>query len=553
MKTTLKHIAFFLLLGAAALSAYAQPGGSPLGGKDSLVLTNTREMGLLDVDKPALKPPVQKLEKPKIDDLRFNSQDVFIPTNFQAQPPEALPLTTPKPEDLKNSFIKLGIGRFITPFGQVYVHNGRDKRVDMGLNYKHQSVYQDVVPLRKFNENSVSGTLATSDNEQTIRANVDFYRRGYFFFADTVLEATPDAREDSLRMAFSELNANVRLFTNFDPERALHYDLGVGTRIYSDRRTNREFQLGITPGVSYQIVETAKIGINSEIAFVRGDLGDSTQNRIFIDLNPYVQIGVGDFRLNAGIRFNHFNNSQDTATFTNLGPAVELSYAIDPTQFEVFAGFTSGMGHTTFGAMRRENPYLNDYQLIRPVITRFNVFLGARGNIGGELDYNARLYFRQVRNQLIYTAPLGGFYFDAVYDSLMNIPGAQVEVNYRKGESIRAGATLNFNVFNPSTVERYFHASPIRLDVYGSYVWEKKLNLRGELNVFGPAPVAIDSLGDAILRSPFVNIGLHADYRITDQFSVFASVNNLLSTQFQRWYNYFERPIDFNAGLTVTF
>ncbi len=550
MKYLLTSLPLLAVLLMGTGSAFAQ---GTIPGVEDQTLYNERIQDVIESDKPALKAPYQKIEKPKIEEISFLSKDVFLKTTFKPEPPKAIPLAAVKPEPLKNNFLKLGIGRYITPFGQVYIHNGIDKRLNYGVDYTHRSVYQDALTLRKYNLNNLSGVLSTSDNVQTIGARINFHRMGYFFYADTVLSNDAQAREDSLKMAYTEFDGTVFALTNYDTDQAFQYSAGATVRYYADRNTNRETQIKLAPTGSYRITDASRIGANTEVSYIRADLSDIGQNRFYVDLNPYITLKAGDFNLHAGIRFNYFSNSVDSLNYQNLGPDVEASYAVQPGQFEVFAGASSGMINNNYGMMRRLNPYIQDSILVKPTTTRFNVFVGARGNIGGELDYTARLYYRQITNQLIFFTPEQGYYFNALYDSLMTVTGAQLELNYRLNEQVKAGATFNFNVYNTSTVEKYFHAAPLRLEVFGIYSLDEKLTARADLNLYGPTPMSIDSLGDVIRRNPFVNVALSGDYRITKQFSVFVTVNNLLSNKYYRWYNYLERPIDFNAGLTLGF
>ncbi|MEO0473719.1 MAG: hypothetical protein AAF206_29170 [Bacteroidota bacterium] len=115
-------------------------------------------------------------------------------------------------------------------------------------------------------------------------------------------------------------------------------------------------------------------------------------------------------------------------------------------------------------------------------------------------------------------------------------------------DDIRAGAALNINAFNPSTVTNFFHATPLRLDVFLAYQLEEKLNAKAELRIFGPTNFTAEES-----RTLYPELNLSADYRITPQFSVFAQVNNMLNTRYQRWFLYPERRIDFMAGISLSF
>jgi outer membrane cobalamin receptor len=51
----------------------------------------------------------------------------------------------------------------------------------------------------------------------------------------------------------------------------------------------------------------------------------------------------------------------------------------------------------------------------------------------------------------------------------------------------------------------------------------------------------------------FVDLNLGVDYKLTDQFSVFLSLTNLLNQQYQRYYHYPVNGIQIMGGLMYKF
>ena len=543
-------VCLFLLIG----TQYVFSQQDPLAGKDTLVLENERIEDVIDSEKPYLRPPYQNIIKGDPEQMNYQSKDFHVETDFEPAPPQIKPMEQEKPEDLKNNFIKLGLGRFMTPFGQIYLNKGRDRNVDYGLDFTHHSSHKDNIPLRKFRRDYGNIRLDLIEKDYSLKTRLQVYNTRYFNYADTVFSSDAVKREDSLKNGFTRVKAGVNLLTNYDPSADYEYDLGLDISYMGGNRGNTEFLLGLKPTGAYFLTDYAKAGITTDFVFARANLVGTSQGRIFVDALPHIAFDNGDLGLKLGANLNYFNNSSDTIKGVSfVGVVAEASYAIDPDGFTIMAGYTSGMINNTYQDMLFENPYLARMVDIKPTIEKMNVYLGVKGNVAEQLDFSARLYYKRIENQLIFFSPEQGVYFSALYDSLMTVFGTHIEVNYDLEENIKAGAALNLNAYQTSNVDRYYHAAPVRLDLFGSYTWNEKLTADAEFFIFGPRPMSLAETGDLITQGPFVDVNLGADYRITNGFSVYVSVNNLLNSNYQRWHNYPERKIEFSGGITLSF
>jgi outer membrane receptor protein involved in Fe transport len=71
---------------------------------------------------------------------------------------------------------------------------------------------------------------------------------------------------------------------------------------------------------------------------------------------------------------------------------------------------------------------------------------------------------------------------------------------------------------------------------------------RGETPVLLPAVYAASASTKA-----YVNLGLTAEYRITEKFSVFLQGKNLLNQSYQNYYLYYHPGITVGGGLSYSF
>ncbi len=552
----MSQLKYILSLSACLMAFATYPllaQDNPLSGKDSIVLENERIQDVMDSKKPFVKPPYQEIQEATKEDFQFNSRDFYVETDFDPAPPVIKPWPKEKKDPLKNNALSLGIGRFITPYAKLNLHSGPGNNLNVGLDFTHLSAHQDKIPLRKFRQDYGTVTVASIQRQFKVQALAYVYNTSYFPYADTVLANDEEAREDSLRIGFTRARLGANLSTNYDPNAQYEADAGVYLRYFAGNRGNAETNFDLLPKAAYFVTKEFKAGFEGELTLSGGRLGESEQTRFYLDATPYVAFDNGTVRLKAGFKYNAFRNSLDTSAFTNFGGLVELAAGINPDQFSFLVGYQTGMTNNSYYDLLFENPYLLQDVRIQPTIEKLNLYLGGKGNIGGTIDYSARIYYKRLANQLMFFTEPDGFYFDLVYDSLMTVAGTQLEVKFRPEDFLDLGATFNLNIYNTSTQVRYFHATPLRLDLYGVYRWEEKLTARGELIIFGPRTMSVDENEELVRQGIFPSINLAADYRITEGFSVFLKLNNLLGSNYQRWHNYPERRIDFLGGLTIAF
>ncbi|MFK7972765.1 MAG: hypothetical protein AB8F95_20505, partial [Bacteroidia bacterium] len=332
----------------------------------------------------------------------------------------------------------------------------------------------------------------------------------------------------------------------------LDYDLGAKLEFHQDKRTNRELHVTLQPEANFGVGENLELGIEGIFTFTGAKIGGFGQSRIFGGLKPYLTYNAGSFQAIAGLQANVYNNNADSSGQSLFVPHLELRARVLPQELTVFLGHTGGLQYNRYSDLIRINPYLSDNVTIRPTLEKTNLYAGVSGQIPNLLDYNAKVSYRRIENALIHQVPVDGAYFTLGYDSLMTVFGIHLEVNHDLLKNVKIGAALDVNNYTTNTLADNFHAPPLQLTAFGEY-GKDKLTARTEVNFFGSTPMTINNENIVENRPVFIDINLGADYQLTPQFSVWAEVNNLLSTNYQRWWNYTERPLDVKAGLTLGF
>ncbi|MEM6767456.1 MAG: TonB-dependent receptor [Bacteroidota bacterium] len=550
------YIATGVCIAVVGLCLPATAQNNPLSGKDSLVLENERIQDVIESEKPPMRPPAQQYQRPGSEQVDFNARQYYIDTDYQPDNLMPKPVDPSVADDVYNGMIRLGLGRYMTPLFEAYYDNRTGvEDVGLGFEFLHHSAHQDDIRFREFRRNygTITGSLLTSDAK--LYGKLHLYNTRYFNYADTLPRATEGQLEEDILMRFTRFETSAGITSLQDSDSPLAYDIQTRVRYYDGIRDNLEFNFSLLPTGSYALTEEFSIQADAEWTFTRGRLAGDAHSRNFLGFSPTIHFQNDLLEVKGGFRFNNFSSGQQQITegSTLLAPVAEVKFGLIPEELIIVAGIDGGIRNNLYYDMIMENPYLRNDIVIQATQEKLNVYGGVQGNITQQFDYSGRVYYKRVENPLIYTIPSDGAYFNVAYDSLMEVFGAHFEANYDLDNDLRIGGALTVNNYTLTNQEKYFHATPIRLDAYATYILDDQFTLQGRMNFYGSTPVTVDSSGDILRRNAFVNVGFSADYRIVERFSIYLRLNNLLGTEFQRWFNYPERPIDFSGGITFIF
>lgn len=547
----MKNIFIISLIISCAWSLSAQ--NDPLGGQDKIVLENERIEDVIKSDKPPLKVPYQEIGEDDIPKLNYESQDLYVETDFEPDPPSPAAFQPDPLPEVKNNYVKAGFGRYTTPLLDVYLYSGREQQYDYGIEFSHFSAHADKISRREFNNNRLNLTGSYNlDDRNKVVGNVEVLNTSYWNYGDTVTRASAQALLDTTRMGFTQLAFGANLLRIYEEDNPFEYDLGLNVEFHNDRRTNRELHFTIAPKAKFSINEELDFGLDLTGTFTGARIAGEGQTRVFAGLKPYLSYTTGSFQAIAGLLGNVYNNNEDSVGQSAFVPQLELRARVMPQELTVFLGHTGGLKYNRYSDLIRTNPYLSSIVDIQPSIEKMNLYGGVSGQIPNLLDYNAKVSYRRIENALVNVVPFDGAYFTLGYDSLMTVFGVHLEANHDLLKNVKIGAALDLNNYTTSTLADNFHAPPLQLLAYGEYS-KNKLTARTEVNFFGSTPMTVNNEGIVENRPVFADINLSADYKLTSQFSVWAEINNLLNSNYQRWWNYTERPLDFRAGVTLGF
>jgi hypothetical protein len=235
-----------------------------------------------------------------------------------------------------------------------------------------------------------------------------------------------------------------------------------------------------------------------------------------------------------------------------------------------YGGIEGDLNQNSYYDLKEENPFVSPTLTIAPTDQVYDAYLGLKGKFGGNLSYNFRGGYSNENNKPLFLAnPYKGAgqgfegyefgnSFQVVYDNVqtLNFFG---ELKIALTEQATFGVSGNYYGYdgeltgsNPWNLPEFTAAATVDVQFSEKLFAGASLFFVGERqDVFSdtftttlPVVVTLDNYFDA---------NLYATYRINERVSIFARGNNLVGTNYQKWFNFPVQGLQLLAGATYKF
>ena len=501
----------------------------------------------------------------------------IAPTAFAAKDDK---LVTPT-----QNFLMAGLGSRLSPLF-FYKHNSLlTKTLGLGVGIKHNSSWlniKDYAPSSYMN-NAFDISLTTSKFDGLQLDGGVYYNNDMYHFYGINLLETPLTEEElaiyapkitynkvgahvglastTTRVGELSLDAHLDYFYMLDREHAIDfgYLLGYAGNFWGDKSHPQKFGLDL--------------GFQYDYCYGQGD-NLFVVDRILFKVNPFFEMSDEFYRLHLGVRMDGATRDSDEANFLAFRPDLSGSLFVLDKKLEFYAGLNGGRKLLRFSEVVDDNPFVSSY--LNPSLCVQNVKLGfdggVRTNILEIVDLHLGVRYRHTDKDplFVYHIPEADLLppgadpilnsFDLVYDEtqLVTVMG-DVRVKMRNSLTVDLG--FAYNNCKP-TVEEYAWYRPTT---------EGKLKLTYDLNdklafntTFlyqgGRYAKVWDGVVDwqnfnftAEKLKDVFDLSIGADYKVNDQITAFALLDNVAHQKYHLYYNYPVTGIQFFAGVKLRF
>ncbi len=549
--------------------------------RDSIIVEVKREV----------EPSVRIGSQPKLMDTVVNYKVVEYPmmalkyeTVITTEPivPANVKLSENKMLKLYNGYIKAGIGSPIMPFGEIYYNNTRSRKYVYGANVKHISSFGELKGYAPAQFDRTNYNLFGGIKQLNYSVLGDFRFNNYGVNRYGVMR--PNANKDSINQRFKEMGGGIKFHSHKMDSLRMNYLISLDLSNFKDKPVTDNWfgnENTITSLNSFWYRKGKEIfGVDVNVFqnhFIYG-IADSKLNVLdsaidytntLASFKPNITSLFMGKKLKAQVGIDvTMSLTKNNSTLITLYPLVDFKYALFDELIIPYFGVNGSMKQGTFKSLATQNPFLQSNPELRNESTPYNAFLGMRGIITKQLEFNVCANYSEVRNKVLFVLDSNAVHsnlnqFRAIYDT-MNILSVEATAAYQLNEKIKLDATGRF--FNYSMIKHNSYAWNLptyQFIIRGLYELQNKfiftLDLNGEggrkalaydgteINTKVEDKQIIKDLGFII----DANVGV--EYRYTNRISAFLQCNNVAAQQYFRWYKYPVQAFQIMGGVTFRF
>ena len=279
------------------------------------------------------------------------------------------------------------------------------------------------------------------------------------------------------------------------------------------------------------------------------------------------------YRLHLGVRLDGTTTNVPEDKFLSVRPDVSGSLFVLNKKLEFYAGVNGGRKLFRFSEIVEENPFLNysylpnhSFSVFRSQNVKLGFEAGVRTNIVEIVDLHLGVRYRHTENDQFYVLRYEfadnnaiSNKFDLLYDETQTV-SVLADVRVKLRNSLTADLGFAYNSCKPTNEEYAWYRPTTEGKLKLSYSLNDKLSFNSSFLYQGGryALVQGDNSSNWMGWTPeklkdIFDLSIGADYKVNDQITAFALVDNVAHQKYQLYYNYPVTGIQFFAGVKLRF
>lgn len=535
------YIVVFLF--ACPFFAFAQPD---LPTEEVEVLQNF-EATLAETERLEIKPELPGL------DTAERKLTYMVPTktiSVEYLPPKIRPIATrgEKVPPAYNGYMKLGFGTPNSPYANLGYQHQLTENFNLGGQVFHHSANRKDLEHQRF-----SNTFGKVNGKY-------YFDQGYALTGQMGYEVdevhyygydheTTEYSRDQVQQTFNTFDANFKFFNGERTRGDLNYNAEVDFYSLNDNFASSELGTKLDLGLSKWFNGKHPLSVKIITDFTAfEDTAKQSLHNFF--LQPNFTYHGGAFKIKGGINLTSHKDK------FRIFPDVEASVRILGNKLTAFGGATGTLRKNDMRTLTDYNPFLlTRFQLRNTELLDF--YGGVRGSVR-IFDYQVQAGFKNADNLPLYLGarsqlnPVDTLKFAVLYDDV-NIIYFKGSVTIRPIKNVEVLASLGQNFYSLDIEDEPWHLPNIEFTGRVNYkTLSEKLILNAELFIQDGVPFKTidDTTGEL---NALLDLSVGAEYIISENFGVFANVNNIFNNKRERWHRYDMFGINVMGGLIAKF
>jgi len=573
--------------------------GTAMAQKDTVRLK--QEVEVTKAYQPTINEAVKINDIPKVKaeptetptfDYSIYSKPVF--STFDVKPVAAAKMVGESKSEMGLGLLKLGLGSYMTPYGELFFNAQPDKKSNFGMHFRHLS---SLGKIKLLNEDMVKAPESENTAEifgkhffrkSTLSGNFAFDRKAFTYYGYTG-DLLTDTEKDQIipywgdKQYFSKGTLDVHLKSETLAAYDLNYDFGINYQLMKSKTGQTENQFVLSGDVKKKFANAFGL-LNASLTYYtvdsilnRSSSGYGKKNQMMIRANPSVRWETYNSSLQIGLNSTIFFDKDASAKFL-VYPKVKAEWSPVERVLTLFAGVDSYLQHNTYLGIATENRYVDPYHDVKNTLYEYVLSGGFKGKLSSKTNYVAEVNYSTVKDMHFYVTngmdindPTSSFRrlnntFNWVYDDV-NILKLSGEVLHAVSDNFSFHLIGNYYSYDMKSQEKAWQMPNFDATISGIYKPTGQLKFTTDIFVIGSRTALIRNSDSANLMSsavnnpekievdmdPIIDLNVGAEYQFSPKLNFFVKLNNFGFQQYEQWLGYTNKSFNWLAGISYSF
>lgn len=532
---------------------------------------------------PSISDAFKIKETPTLDDattatkkeIKYNIFSIPVASTFTPAKGKAASVNKAKQEKLFDNYASLGVGNYTTVLGEIYLNHELGRGETVGGYLSHHS-----------SGGGIDGLLLDDDfMDINLNANYTKKERDYSWSVDggglfkkynwygLPADYFTSETADTLNVGHNYIGLNVGGKIKFEDSYFKH--ASVRFRHFGDNQGSSENRFVVKGNVDVPIQDEI-FSTKVTLDYLGGSFDRNYYTNEGIDygninfgIAPQYQLTQDDLTLNLGVTLVYLNDTAGGKNKFYIYPNVTASYRLVDELLIAYGGLEGGLKQNTYENIVEENPFVSPTLYITPTDQQYNLHAGIKGKLTNTIGYNVNVGYMAEQNKALFRSNSVynnatedyqyGNAYNMVYDNIKTFTFSG-ELSVDVNRNFNLGAKAEYFAYNVKNEAQPWNLPDLKGSLFLDYQIDEQwfagagLFFVGERqDLFQEEGFLPTRLPETITLDSYFDANAHVGYRITDQISAFAKVNNIANQNYQRWMNYKVQGIQFLVGATYQF
>lgn len=594
-----KHILIPILLGINLLV---------FGQQDTSL---TQQVEVVKAYKPNISDAFKINDLPKINETDHQkpnfSYNIFsqpIYNTFSVNNLKAATFAQKPAEEAGFGFVKAGFGNYSKPYAEVFFNNKDSRNFIFGLHGKHVSSHGNIKlsggnkVKAPFSENEAELYFKRLYSRAVLSVNLGIDHDGFKYYGypqDSIPAVLSNENQEynyqGKNQTFTKGGLNINLANKTTGSSDLAFDFNFTYHYFGTKTEQREhfaefmadIQKPIEKGTG--ILTTGATLINTSEIFNRTLLETGKNQQIWLTAQPAYYLGNETANVKVGFK-TWFVMDNDVDAVAKVAPDIRFNFVPVKEIINLYAGIDGNYIKNHYSKIAYENPFVDPTHDVKNSMEKFRFYGGFDGKFATKTNFKISADYSIFKNQALYylyehILPLAGQIpnpsvvdntFRVFYDHMDRLK-FNVEIFHASTSSLDLLFSGNYYSYKMENEEKAWNLPDWDANLSLSYSVTEQLKVSTDLYLIGKRTALIlentkleteskylfnPATAENVIRKSFIldtafDLNFNANYQLSQQFSVFAQLNNIGFQKYQRWFGYPVQSFNFLGGVSYAF